>query len=221
MLQFVQESCPILSHSLSAGLNEIESSCAETHEGSLEDFRALYLTNGELIYKKQLMRDELEVQIQTREAQQQVCMETLNPDARMYAQEKKELLRQQEEVDAEIGNLASQQNLYLEWFGPTERYLAIMDKPYVHPKDELEKRNAERAGKITEYKALMAAPADEEDLEIEEQLRITYGGCFTPSYGSNIAAGGSAKELPMPPHPPTQGSACAYSGRLPAIHSSV
>eukprot|EP00670_Eutreptiella_braarudii_P011268 CAMPEP_0174329306 /NCGR_PEP_ID=MMETSP0810-20121108/15738_1 /TAXON_ID=73025 ORGANISM="Eutreptiella gymnastica-like, Strain CCMP1594" /NCGR_SAMPLE_ID=MMETSP0810 /ASSEMBLY_ACC=CAM_ASM_000659 /LENGTH=107 /DNA_ID=CAMNT_0015443727 /DNA_START=36 /DNA_END=356 /DNA_ORIENTATION=+ len=82
-----------------------------------------------------------------------------------------------------------------------------MDKPYVHPKDELEKRNAERAGKITEYKALMAAPADEEDLEIEEQLRITYGGCFTPSYGSNIAAGGSAKELPMPPHPPTQGSA--------------
>ena len=57
-----------------------------------------------------------------------------------------------QEVDAEIGNLASQQNLYLEWFGPTERYLAIMDKPYVHPKDELEKRNAERAGKITEYK---------------------------------------------------------------------
>ena len=43
---------------------------AQTHEGSLEDFRALYLTNGELIYKKQLMRDELEVQIQTREAQQ-------------------------------------------------------------------------------------------------------------------------------------------------------
>ena len=35
MLQFVQESCNILSHSLSAGLNEIESSCAEVRPPAL------------------------------------------------------------------------------------------------------------------------------------------------------------------------------------------
>ena len=53
--------------------------------------RHLYLTNGELVYRKERKAEELQKQIQLNQMQLELCCDSLNPNAKVYADATKEL----------------------------------------------------------------------------------------------------------------------------------
>eukprot|EP01012_Entosiphon_sulcatum_P016137 TRINITY_DN21067_c0_g1_i4.p1 TRINITY_DN21067_c0_g1~~TRINITY_DN21067_c0_g1_i4.p1 ORF type:complete len:644 (+),score=165.29 TRINITY_DN21067_c0_g1_i4:98-2029(+) len=224
---FVRGRCETLVMCANDRKNEVEDFRSRFHEEYLANFRAMYLTNGELVYKKQRTAEQLEAQIQTTEARFQLCMETWDPEAKVYSQQKKDLVKLRDDMSEQIGKLEQNQQLYLEWFEPTEKYLQLTDRPFVHPKDELDRRNEERAGKLIEYKQLMEAAEDDEDDEdyladnaAPQTLAITDNHPPESHYPPSAYATTPAR--PYAPRPPMSGRAAPATGsRFPSLYRDV
>lgn len=89
-------------------------------------------------------------------------METFNPKAKEWSQQKKQLNSERKAMEDQIGELRGRANLYIEWFGPTEKALIEAGKDFKHPVEELQETNASRANKLVEYHDLMTRQEDDE-----------------------------------------------------------
>lgn len=143
----------------------IEKLRMETHEYRLKHFRQLYLTLGDLQYKKERNLEELDKKIQHVHIQQELAMETFNPKAKDYSDQKKALAAVRDEMQSQIEVLGDKAVLHIEAFKPTEAALIDAGKTFTHPVDELEAMNRTRQQKLLEYHTLMSAesggdPAD-------------------------------------------------------------
>ena len=141
-----------------------------------ETFRDLYLTNGELIHRKQNSAEQLQQKIQVNQMQLEMCWETLNPNAKAYAQASKELTDLKQQIKDQVSELESRSDLYLEWYKPVETLLLKRRPDLKHPKEELAEINARQLGKLIEYEQMMTSQIDSGDtdheLELLEQKRI-------------------------------------------------
>ena len=176
--------CNAVESRLRDNLAEIEQCRVETHEERLKQFRQLYLTLGDLQYKKERNMEELQKKIEHTHIQQELAMETFNPKAKDYSEQKKALMAVRDEMESQVQVLSDKATLHIEAFKPTEEALLGCGKDFVHPVQELQQMNERRQQKLLEYNKLMstesggdpddptAAPrATEEELE-EEMQRV-------------------------------------------------
>jgi hypothetical protein len=193
--------------------NDIELCRLRAHEQRLQQFRQLYLTLGDLQYKKERNMEELEKKIEQTHIQQELAMETFNPKAKEYSEAKKQLSAVRDEMASQIQVLADKATLHIEAFKPSESALLQSGKAFVHPVQELQQMNARRQQKLIEYSKLMSTdsggdPDDptrpdirrsEEDiaaemqrLESERQRQHSTQGRFRQSRGKGTS---SSQEL--------------------------
>jgi hypothetical protein len=175
----------------------IEAVRMQTHETRLKHFRSLYLTLGDLQYKKERNLEELDKKIAQTHIQQELAMETFNPKAKEYSQVKKELIKVREEMEAQLNVIAEKATLHIEAFKPTEVALIQAGKSFVHPVEELERMNRSREQKLLEYHKLMNSQEKEgePDLEmraIEEARQAMHPRKPRSSGGQGPSSGGSA-----------------------------
>jgi len=183
----------------------IEDERKRTHEVRLSHFRNLYLTLGDLQYKKERNMEELDKKIAQAHINQELAMETFNPKAKEFSQMKKDLVKVREEMEQQLHVLQEKSTLHIEAFKPTETALIKSGKQFVHPVAELEHMNRTRQAKLLEYHNLMqsdehpttATPVEKEMQAIEEMRtkmqprkpRSSHGPS-TATGGTNAAAGG-------------------------------
>lgn len=147
-----------------------------THDERLKHFRGLYLTLGDLQYKKERNLEELDKKISQVHIQQEMAMETFNPKAKEYSQMKKELIKVREEMESQIDLLGQKATLHIEAFKPTEIALVESGRQFTHPVQELEAMNRNRRQKLLEYHNLMSTegaqePAVETEMQAIESMR--------------------------------------------------
>ncbi|CUG48932.1 paraflagellar rod protein, putative [Bodo saltans] len=147
-----------------------------THDERLKHFRGLYLTLGDLQYKKERNLEELDKKISQVHIQQEMAMETFNPKAKEYSQMKKELIKVREEMESQIDLLSQKATLHIEAFKPTEVALVESGRHFVHPVQELHDLNRNRQQKLLEYHNLMSTegaqePAVETEMQAIESMR--------------------------------------------------
>lgn len=174
--EFMCSACNQVERHLTEVERGIERCRSETHDERLKHFRGLYLTLGDLQYKKERNLEELDKKIAQTHIQQELAMETYNPKAKEFSNMKKELLQVREEMEQQLNVISQKAVLHIEAFKPTEVALIASGKQFVHPVEELERMNNSRQQKLLEYHNLMSEDtAGEEKQEAElkaiEQLR--------------------------------------------------
>nr|CCC91748.1 putative paraflagellar rod protein [Trypanosoma congolense IL3000] len=141
---------------------EVEEKLLEIRKERLAHFRGLYLTLGELKYKKERHLEELEKRIDYYHVQQELAMDTFNPKAKEFSKAKKDLLEVKETMQQQIDLIGQKAVKQLEDFKPTERLLLSSGVNFVHPVKELEEMNSRRTQKLLEYHNLMSTMGGEQ-----------------------------------------------------------
>lgn len=183
--------------------HEVEKERSDTHDERLKHFRGLYLTLGDLQYKKERNLEELDKKIAQTHIQQEMAMETFNPKAKEFSQMKKELIKVREEMEAQLDLLGQKATLHIEAFKPTEVALVESGKRFVHPVQELEQMNRAREQKLLEYHNLMSAeegaePAVAAELEAIEHMKSQMQPRKPKSTNRKSGGGSSDEYSPSP-----------------------
>lgn len=192
----------------------IEKERLAAHDLRLQHFRELYLTLGDLQYKKERNLDELDKKIAHTAIQQEIAMETFNPKAKELANMKKDLMAVREEMDSQVQVLHEKAQLHIEAFKPTEVALIEAGRSFVHPVEELDALNRNRQQKLLEYHKLVQSDeqdagefdAQEELRRIEEERksirpRRPVSESTARNRGSNGSFTGGAPDMPLANEP--------------------
>lgn len=160
--EFISNSCNAVERRLRELERDIEEMKLAVHQEYLSSFRGMYLTIGDLQYKKERNMEELEKKIETAHIQQEFAMETFNPKAKEFSQLKKTLQSEKKAMEEQVQSLQTKAVEYIEWFRPTEKALIEAGRDFKHPVEELNETNAVRANKLIEYHSLMTRQEDDE-----------------------------------------------------------
>eukprot|EP00760_Papus_ankaliazontas_P004632 PhM_4_TR12001/c0_g1_i1/m.52688 len=130
------------------------------HTQHLEVFRSLFLSVGEMLYRKQRAIEELEQRIQAAHVQQELCADTFDPNARKYRDAKKRLLEQRDELEQMVTDLKEKAAQALRNFQSSEEYLKGNSVKFVHPVVEHEQQCLAFKAKMLSYKAMVMGHTD-------------------------------------------------------------
>jgi hypothetical protein len=137
----------------------------------------LYLTLGSLIYKKEKRLEEIDRTVRTTHIQLEFCVETFDPNAKKFSDQKKELYKLRTAVEEELSLLKEKQGKALEDFKESEEALDAAGIEFNHPVDENNEEVLTRRTKIVEYRAHMSKQeevkiaAEREEIKRSKTLR--------------------------------------------------
>lgn len=172
MAEFLQSGFFTIQKTLAARNEAVCDALLQARKGHLEVFRSLLFTLGDLGYKKERRIEEVGQQVQAAHIQQEMCNDSLNPNAKKFSDLKKELLRVRDELELEIRDIRDRQSTALEKYNPTEKALNEASVPHQHPMEDLEERMLNMRAKMVGYKAMALGHVSSVPLKAElENLR--------------------------------------------------
>ncbi|KAG5487097.1 hypothetical protein LSCM1_07769 [Leishmania martiniquensis] len=121
----------------------------------LEQFRTLYLTLGDLRFKKARSAEEIQKNVDHYTLQQEVAMDALNPRAKEFSKAKRQWESAKAEALKELDQLDQRSRRQLEGFRQTERLLREAGVNFVSPEEELARRTEQRSQKLLQYQQLI------------------------------------------------------------------
>eukprot|EP01006_Ploeotia_vitrea_P041427 TRINITY_DN66525_c7_g4_i1.p1 TRINITY_DN66525_c7_g4~~TRINITY_DN66525_c7_g4_i1.p1 ORF type:complete len:604 (+),score=162.89 TRINITY_DN66525_c7_g4_i1:69-1880(+) len=199
--ELVAESCTAIKARFDRTNQELSDLKLEVNKEYLEFFRMLYLTLGNLIYKKEKKMEELDRNIRSTHIQLEFCIETFDPNAKKHSDAKKQLYMVRAQTEEELQMLKEKQSKAQEDFQPTEEQLVAAGVDFIHPADEQNEEVLNRRSKMVEYRAHLSKQeevkiaAEREEIKRSKNLRAAgqpkaVGG--SPGYGG---AGGSPAQI--------------------------
>eukprot|EP00998_Keelungia_sp_KM082_P009639 NODE_581_length_1787_cov_56.237349_g572_i0.p1 GENE.NODE_581_length_1787_cov_56.237349_g572_i0~~NODE_581_length_1787_cov_56.237349_g572_i0.p1 ORF type:complete len:567 (+),score=172.28 NODE_581_length_1787_cov_56.237349_g572_i0:134-1702(+) len=154
LADFVAHSCSSVERSLRDRDKTIHDITIGIHERHHQQFRKLYLTMGELTFRKERNMEELQKKITRAKAQQEVLMDSLDPRAKEVADGRKVLEAQYNDMQDQVSKLGVRSERMLIGWKKTETALETVGRPVVNPKDELVSINEEKQQKLILYQNL-------------------------------------------------------------------
>ena len=154
MAEFLQSGFFSIQKKLTLGNKEISDGLLDAQKVHLETFRTLLFTLGDLEYKKERRVEEVGQSIQAAHIQQEMCSDSLNPNAKKFSDAKKDLLRIRDEIELELRDIRDRQSASLNQYKPTEIALVQASVVHTHPLDDLQERRLSTRARMVEYKAM-------------------------------------------------------------------
>jgi len=179
--EMVAEACSAIKARYDRTNQELSDLRIEVHKEYLEFFRMLFLTLGNLIYKKEKKLEELDRNIRTTHIQLEFCIETFDPNAKKHSDAKKQLYMVRAQTEEELGMLKEKQNKAQEDFQATEEALVAAGIEFQHPADEQNEEVLIRRSKMIEYRAHLSKQeevkiaAEREEIKRAKQLKLARG----------------------------------------------
>eukprot|EP01006_Ploeotia_vitrea_P041428 TRINITY_DN66525_c7_g4_i2.p1 TRINITY_DN66525_c7_g4~~TRINITY_DN66525_c7_g4_i2.p1 ORF type:complete len:591 (+),score=163.49 TRINITY_DN66525_c7_g4_i2:30-1802(+) len=190
--ELVAESCTAIKARFDRTNQELSDLRLEVNKEYLEFFRMLYLTLGNLIYKKEKKMEELDRNIRSTHIQLEFCIETFDPNAKKHSDAKKQLYMVRAGTEEELQMLKEKQAKAQEDFQPTEEQLVASGVDFVHPADEQNEEVLNRRSKMVEYRAHLSKQeevkiaAEREEIKRSKNIRAA---------GKPAIAGGSPGQI--------------------------
>jgi len=169
--ELVAEGCSAIKARYDKTNQELADLRLNVHQEYLEAFRRLYKTLGQLLYKKDKRKEDLDRQIRTTHIQLEFAIETFDPNAKKHSDTKKDLYKLRAQVEEEMEMLKDKMAQALEAFGPTEDALTQAGIDFVHPSEEVEDNNLSRRSKMVEYRAHLAKQEEVKIAAEREELK--------------------------------------------------
>jgi hypothetical protein len=175
MHEFVTTGFNSIQRYISQCKEEVDTELLAARKKHLDVYRGLLFTLGDLEYKKGKRIDEVSENVQAAHIQQELCSDSLNPNAKKFSDAKRELLRVRDELDLELADVRERQRLATEQFEPTEAALVEARVEHQHPVEELAEWRLSTRAKMVEYRAMSLGHASSAPLEAElDALRRTF-----------------------------------------------
>jgi len=175
MQEFVSTGFNTIEKYISSSKSTVDSELLNAQQNHLALYRALMFTLGDLDYKKGKKIEEVNANVQAAHIQQELCSDSLNPNAKKFSDAKRELLRIRDELELELADLKERQRVATDQFEPTEAALLAANIEHVHPVEELEDWRLDTRAKMVEYKAMALGHSNVAPLHAEvQQLRRTF-----------------------------------------------
>jgi len=133
---------------------EIDAALLTAHNTHLEMYKSLLFTLADLEYKKERRMDEVGAQIQAAHIQQELCSDSLNPNAKKFSDQKRDLLRVRDELELEVRDVRERMDHATQQFKASEEALSKAKVEHVHPWEEMENRRLETRARMVEYRAM-------------------------------------------------------------------
>mmetsp|Transcript_31392 Transcript_31392/g.56412 ORF Transcript_31392/g.56412 Transcript_31392/m.56412 type:complete len:748 (-) Transcript_31392:683-2926(-) len=201
-------------HSLTC-IYDVSDVKAAIHQEYLEMFRRLYLTIGQLIYKKEKKLEEVDQHIRNEHMQLEFSIETFDPNAKRHSDRKKELYEERSVAEEELQTLKDRLQTIEDLFAPTSEFLRSQGIDFVHPSEEVEESNLARRSKMVGYRTHLQRKQEMKLLaEKEEVKRAKSLIANSPGFRSHIESVGD----PYSPNHITHGYGSAPA--TPAANTS-
>jgi hypothetical protein len=175
----IAEACSAIKARHDRTNNDLNDLRLEIHKEYLEFFRMLYLTLGNLIYKKEKKLEELDRNIRTTHIQLEFCIETFDPNAKKHSDAKKQLYMVRAQTEEELAMLKEKQSKAQEDFQSTEEALVAAGIDFQHPADEQNEEILNRRSKMVEYRAHLSKQeevkiaAEREEIKRAKTIRMS------------------------------------------------
>ena len=171
--EFVQSGFNTLAKDFQSKAKSYSETQLHLHKEHLTMFRGLFLSLGELTHKKEKKIEDVDKQIQTSHINQELCADTLNPNAKKFSDVKKELLRVRDELEEDVRELKQKAADALGKFKISEESLRDAEVDFIHPVVEHQEQALATRAKMVEYKAIAMGHVDSVPIrnEIEEVKR--------------------------------------------------
>eukprot|EP00998_Keelungia_sp_KM082_P008252 NODE_443_length_1941_cov_147.073319_g436_i0.p1 GENE.NODE_443_length_1941_cov_147.073319_g436_i0~~NODE_443_length_1941_cov_147.073319_g436_i0.p1 ORF type:complete len:580 (+),score=229.34 NODE_443_length_1941_cov_147.073319_g436_i0:82-1821(+) len=180
--ELVAESCSAIKARFDRTNQELNDLRLEVHKEYLEFFRMLYLTLGNLIYKKEKKLEELDRNIRTTHIQLEFCIETFDPNAKKHSDAKKQLYMVRAQTEEELSMLKEKQSKATEDSAACEEPLPAAAINFPPPADEQTEEILNRRSKMVEYRAHLAKQeevkiaAEREEIKRHKAIKAAGGG---------------------------------------------
>eukprot|EP01063_Lacrimia_lanifica_P033465 TRINITY_DN5953_c0_g1_i1.p1 TRINITY_DN5953_c0_g1~~TRINITY_DN5953_c0_g1_i1.p1 ORF type:complete len:703 (+),score=391.78 TRINITY_DN5953_c0_g1_i1:65-2173(+) len=171
--EFVQSGFNGLAKDFSTKTKDYAETHLHVHKEHLTMFRGLFLALGELTHKKEKKIEDVDKQIQTSHINQELCSDTLNPNAKKFSDVKKELLLIRDGLEQDVRELKEKAEDALRKFKETEDALQAAEVPFVHPVLEQQEQALATRARMVEMKAIAIGHVDSVPIrnEIEDLKR--------------------------------------------------
>lgn len=195
--ELVAEACSAIKARYDRTNTELSDLRLEVHKEYLEFFRMLYLTLGNLIYKKEKKLDELDRAIRTTHIQLEFCIEVFDPNAKKHSDAKKQLYMVRAQTEEELSMLKEKQSKAEEDFKPCEEALTVAGIDFTHPADEQNAETLDRRSKMVEYRAHLAKQeevkiaAEREEIKRHKAIKTAATGAHQQIQGGDYSQSSS------------------------------
>lgn len=180
--EMIAEACSAIKARHDRTVADLSDLRLEQNKEYLEFFRMLYLTLGNLIYKKEKKLEELDRNIRMTHIQLEFCIETFDPSAKRHSDAKKQLYMVRAQTEDELTMLKDKQSRAQEQFQPVEEALVAAGIDFQHPADEQNEEILNRRSKMVEYRAHLSKQeevkiaAEREEIKRAKALRSSQTG---------------------------------------------
>lgn len=154
MADFVRGGFSAIQKDISNLKTQVETELFEAHKSHLSAFRNLIFILGELEYRKERKVEEIGVSIQNAHIQLELCSDSLNIQAKRFADERNELTKKLHLVEHEVEKLRERQQTALAHFAPSSAALHQAGFDHEHPLTELEEWKLETRSRMVDYRAV-------------------------------------------------------------------
>lgn len=205
--EMIQEATSAVKARFDKTCQELADLRLDVHKEHLEFFRMLFLTLGNLIYKKEKKMEEIDKQVRTTHIQLEFCIETFDANAKKHSEEKRKLYALRARTEDELGMLKEKKAKAHEEFRPTEEALLNAGVDFEHPEDEHKQEVIMRRSKIVEYRAhlakheevrIAAERAEIQKSQIVQAQRVAAGPTYANPPPGMIAGQSGSSQAPLP-----------------------
>eukprot|EP01065_Artemidia_motanka_P020142 TRINITY_DN2410_c3_g1_i1.p1 TRINITY_DN2410_c3_g1~~TRINITY_DN2410_c3_g1_i1.p1 ORF type:complete len:759 (+),score=365.87 TRINITY_DN2410_c3_g1_i1:78-2279(+) len=138
----------------------------------LKQFTDYYLAVGRLMYKKEKKREHINAQIEECHIKLEMSVDVIDPMAKKYAQQKKQMTEQRRALDAEIEQLQSRLKTSSRDFEPVANGLQELGIPFVHPQEILEKSSLDRLSRMLDFRDMANLTEQRVGQQVEEEAAL-------------------------------------------------
>lgn len=154
MADFVRGGFSAIQKDIASLRGAVDAELLEAHKAHLGAFRNLLFILGELEYRKERKIEEVGVQIQNAHIQLELCSDSLNIQAKRFADERNDLTRRLHLVEHDVEKLRERQQAALALFAPSSSALHTAGFDHEHPMNELEEWKLETRARMVDYRAV-------------------------------------------------------------------
>lgn len=154
MADFVRGGFSSIQKDITTLKNNVDSELLEAHRAHLSAFRNLIFILGELEYRKERKVEEYGQQIQNAHIQLEMCSDSLNAQAKRFADERNELTKRLHLVEHDVEKLRERQQTALALFSSSAAALSNHGVDFEHPLNELEDWKLETRARMVDFRAV-------------------------------------------------------------------
>ena len=160
-------------------------------------FVDFYLAAGRMIYRKEQRMKRLNEELVQSNINLKLMQETLNPEAKKFADEVRDREKRKSDVAAEIVKLRRRMTDANAGIAPTLRSFNYHNIKYTHPEEILAKINFDRQGRILDYREIVNPQVPMNDVVLREETAALL------HRASQISSSKATRQRVTAPRPPT------------------